>query len=202
MPAWNGCPRLPPMKVASLLFPSTVLVTLADEIIFHGNAGMEWLLSVAPNGGSHTPIAIYGSCGIGRQNHFLRSCWHGIVAQNEGSVTAIAIYSSCGIVAQNEGSVTAISIYSACGIVAQNEGTVTAIAIYSACDIDITQSCNAGMEWLPSIAPNEGSVTPIAIYSACGIVAQNEGSVTAIAIYGSCGIGITQSCTKILLSLV
>eukprot|EP00977_Amphora_coffeiformis_P004768 scaffold1020_cov114-Amphora_coffeaeformis.AAC.2 len=84
MPAWNGCPRLPPMKVPSLLLPSTVLVAslpkmkvpslllpstvlvaLADEIIFHGNAGMEWLPSVAPNGGSHTPIAIYSSCGIG-----------------------------------------------------------------------------------------------------------------------------------------
>eukprot|EP00977_Amphora_coffeiformis_P012433 scaffold3071_cov99-Amphora_coffeaeformis.AAC.1 len=65
MPAWNGCPRLPPMEVPTLLLPSTVLVALADEIIFHGIAGMEWLPSVAPNGGSHTPIAIYSSCGIG-----------------------------------------------------------------------------------------------------------------------------------------
>eukprot|EP00977_Amphora_coffeiformis_P020783 scaffold8479_cov87-Amphora_coffeaeformis.AAC.1 len=65
MPAWNGCPRLPPMEAPKLLLPSTVLVTLADEIIFQGHAGMEWLPSVAPNGGSHTAIAIYNACGIG-----------------------------------------------------------------------------------------------------------------------------------------
>eukprot|EP00977_Amphora_coffeiformis_P026646 scaffold28639_cov76-Amphora_coffeaeformis.AAC.1 len=65
MPAWNGCPWLPPMEVPTLLLPSTVFVTLADEIIFYSHAGMEWLPSVAPNGGSHTAIAIYSACGIG-----------------------------------------------------------------------------------------------------------------------------------------
>eukprot|EP00977_Amphora_coffeiformis_P024911 scaffold17625_cov139-Amphora_coffeaeformis.AAC.2 len=71
MPAWNSCPRLPPMDVPILLLPSTVLVALADEIIFHGHVGMEWLPLVAPNGGSHTPIAIYSSCGIGITQNLL-----------------------------------------------------------------------------------------------------------------------------------
>eukprot|EP00977_Amphora_coffeiformis_P023360 scaffold13117_cov126-Amphora_coffeaeformis.AAC.1 len=99
MPAWNGCPRLPQMKVATLLLPSTVLVTLADKIIFHGNAGMEWLPSVAPNEGSVTTIAINSAFDIDKiifhDNAGME--WLPSVAPNEGSVTAIAIYSSCGI---------------------------------------------------------------------------------------------------------
>eukprot|EP00977_Amphora_coffeiformis_P024649 scaffold16534_cov82-Amphora_coffeaeformis.AAC.1 len=92
MPGRNGCPRLPPMEAPTLLLPYTVLVAMADEIIFHGHAGMEWLPSVAPNGGSHTPIAIYRACGIGHAGME----WLPSVAPNGGSDTPIAIYSACG----------------------------------------------------------------------------------------------------------
>eukprot|EP00977_Amphora_coffeiformis_P021504 scaffold9399_cov92-Amphora_coffeaeformis.AAC.1 len=43
MPAWNGCPWLPPMEVPTLLLPSKVLVALTDEISFHGHVGIELL---------------------------------------------------------------------------------------------------------------------------------------------------------------
>eukprot|EP00977_Amphora_coffeiformis_P021566 scaffold9489_cov107-Amphora_coffeaeformis.AAC.1 len=108
---------------------------------------------VAQNEGSVTAIVIYSACGIGRQNHFSRSCRHGMVVKMKAD--KIIFHGHAGMEWLPS--------------VAHNGGSHTPIAIYSACDIDeIIIHGHAGMEWLPLVAPNGGSDTPIAIYSACG----------------------------------